>query len=235
MTRFPEAPSNPPRRHPGMYGGATPMAARPAGWTAPGQAPTQAVRPRGHRSRAFQFSLIIVFALLALGAGFFGYLRLNPSAGARQPTESAIMIFSGRAGELTAAPGNAVEQDPSDPQIAWIRSSLKTATSAGATDGVSVPLPVNLSERLQGQRIRITVSARRSGSTSPFAVAYSTGKGGTSGWIVFDPADTFKDFRFSYVVPRGEAGINHYVGVWPDIGGKGESLAIRRITITPKP
>jgi hypothetical protein len=111
---------------------------------------------------------------------------------------------------------------------------LKAANSNGATDGVSVNVPSSLTGEIQAKRIRVTVSARGGGKNvqSPFAVAYSTGSAGNSGWFVFEPTSEFNDFSFNYVVPRGGGGLNHYVGIWSDIAGRDAPLAIRRITIT---
>jgi hypothetical protein len=99
---------------------------------------------------------------------------------------------------------------------------------------VSLKVPIPLSGGLQAKRIRVTVSVARDDreSPSPFAVAYSTGGAGNSGWRVFEPSQEFKDFSFSYLVPHRAGGLTHYVGIWSDIAGRGAPLAIRRIAIT---
>ena len=159
------------------------------------------------------------------------------SAERRQSMENATVIFSGQASKLSAAPGNTIQADASDPSVVWIRSSLTSAKSSGPTDGVSVKVPSPLSGELQGKRIRVTVLAGRSAgqAPSPFALAYSTGGAGNSGWLVFEPTQEFKDFSFSYVVPRRAAGPTHYVGIWSDIAGQETPLAIRRVTIAVAP
>jgi hypothetical protein len=149
--------------------------------------------------------------------------------------ENITTIYSGRVSELLVTQGNTVEEDSSHPSLAWIRSSLKTASSNGATDGVSINVPDALVAQIQGKRILVTVSAKGGGRQSSFAAAYSAGSAGSSGWFVFEPASEFRDFSFAYRVPRNAAELNHVVGIWSDISGRNAPLAISRVTITAEP
>jgi hypothetical protein len=152
--------------------------------------------------------------------------------------ENTTVIFSGKASELSAKSGNTIAEDPSNPSIVWIRSSLKTANPSGATDGVSIKVPASLSGEIEAKRVRVTISAARGqneGISSPFAVVYSTEGAGNSGWRVFDATQQFQDFSMSYLIPRNAGGVPNYVGIWSDISGRATPLAISRVTITVLP
>jgi hypothetical protein len=199
---------------------------------------------RGPRRGRFSTLFIFLGIALLIGvvAGFLYFAHRNhwiDLSGSPSPRsmEKATVIFSGQASALSAASGNTIQADPSDPSIVWIRSSLTSANSNGPTGGVSVKVPSALSGELGAKRIRVTVSAGRSNTDAlpPFAAAYSTGGAGNSGWFVFEPTHSFKDFSFNYVVPGGAAGLTHYVGIWSDIGGQNTPLAILSVTITILP
>jgi hypothetical protein len=199
---------------------------------------------RGATLRKVAWALAIATVLLSVTA-LTAYLVLRtdglklPGLRAERttqnPTEVGTVIFSGRADALRAAPGNTVEQDRSDSSVSWIRSSLRTARSNGATDGVAIEIPPSLLPKGETRRVRVTVSARRAAGAppSPFALAYSTGSAGNSGWLVFDAGEDFKDYSFNFVIPRDASTLSHFVGIWSDISGRGAPLAVRGATIAP--
>ena len=238
MTRLTEPyPSGPYRRFQGID-----ERALPAGSGRPTPIDRQTNlkrRPRGLRLAGIISAFVVSFALLAAGGFYLANTLLTPTRETREerrPTADATVIFSGRLDQLNPAPGNAVQQDPSDPSVVWLRSSLKTAKSNGSTDGVSVKVPAALLEKLQGRRIRVTVSAKGAGDgAAPFALAYSMGGSGNSGWVVFEPKREFEDFSLSFAVPRRATGPDHYVGIWSDIAGRNTPLAIRQLTVTILP
>ncbi|HXV83275.1 MAG TPA: hypothetical protein VEG60_25725 [Candidatus Binatia bacterium] len=154
----------------------------------------------------------------------------------RNAPANAVTIFSGRASELRAAPGNRVDVDPSDSTVAWIRSTVKSASPGGETDGVAVPVPSSVWSGITANRIRVTVSAKGGGGEpNPFALTYSTGSTQNSGWLVFEPTSAFKDYSFVFAVPPASRGTTHYVGIWSDITGRSTPLALRRVEIAPLP
>jgi len=192
-----------------------------------------------HRSRLRTAGIVAAFvlslALFAAGGFYFAHTLIAPSPHEEASRADTTVIFAGQQDQLVAPAGNTVQRDSSDPSVVWVRSSIKMARSRGSTDGVSVKVPTTLSERMQGKRIRVTVSAKRGDDhTSPFALAYSAGTA-NSGWVVFDPTAEFKDFNLSFVVPAKAAGSDQYVGIWSDIAGRGAPLAIRQLAITILP
>ena len=215
--------------------------------------PGEAVRrpPRSKQRSGFRSVLMIVLIVVAIvvvaAGGVFlasrlGWIKiggfgLSGGGAASVPAANAQVIFSGNPNDLAAAPGNVIQQDTSvSPPAVWLRSRVKSASPTGATGGVSVKVPNDLVPRIEGRRVRVTVSARTGGKgePSPFAIAYSAGNTGTSGWIVFVPTKTLDDYSFTYAVPIGEIGgaaNTHYIGVWSDIGGGNAPLSIQRITI----
>ena len=208
-------------------------------------------RRRGNRST---YVAILILLAILVGGGYFAHVRgwidladlpaipglpsiagITGGGGASPPrVDRAKLVFSGNAGELASPAGNLVQQDQADPAITWIRSSLREAVTTGATDGASLEVKPPLAGDLVGRRIRLTISARApdQGTPAPFAVAYSAGDAGSSGWVVFTPSTEFDDYSFDYQVPA-TVGTAQHVGIWSDISGRGAPLAVSRITIEP--
>jgi hypothetical protein len=198
-------------------------------------------RRRRRRGNTWKYVAILILLAILLGGGTAAYVEnwidlsgILPTrvADAGRARDSAELIFSGNAGALAAPAGNQVQQDKDDPRITWIRSSLRQASPAGATDGASIEIKPPLLDDLIGKRIKVTVSARAAdqGPPQPFAIAYSAGDLGTSGWRVFTPSAEFDDYSFVYQVPT-KVGAAHHVGIWSDISGRGAPLAVRSISI----
>jgi hypothetical protein len=185
---------------------------------------------------ALRFGLVDP-ALLGLPSHLLGSVDGSGSATPNRPPEAEPdVIFAGDAAALTAAPGNTVAADPKA-AVAWLRSSVKSASAAGATDGVSIAVPAELLPRIEGRRVRVTVSAKSGaeGDPVPFAVAYTAGAKGSSGWIVFVPEKDFTEHSLTFVVPISamEGGEPHRIAIWADIEGRNVPLAVRSITIQP--
>ena len=220
--------------------------------TAPTRRPRRGPAKSGLRRAVVPVVIVVVILLVAAGgavlASRMGWIHLaglqfgggSSSGGAGQTGANAQIVFSGDAKQLVAAPGNIVQEDTSvSPHAVWLRSQVKAASAVGSTGGVSVKVPSQLVSRIEGRAIRVTVSARTGGkdAPSPFAVAYSAGDKGTSGWIVFTPTKTLDDYSFTYVVPIGDidaASNPHYVGIWSDISGGNAPLSVQRIAIEPQ-
>jgi hypothetical protein len=181
---------------------------------------------------AIQFRLVDP-AQLGLGGVFGG---ATGSGGPTGPAVQAEVIFAGDSALLSAAPGNSIQPDQSA-DIAWLRTTVKAASAAGASDGVSLIIPKALLPRFEGRRVRVTIAARSGteGAPIPFAAAYSAGPKGNSNWVVFVPEKQFTDHSFSFVVPIGDlAGSDdHRIAIWSDIEGRGAPLGVRSITIRP--
>jgi len=183
---------------------------------------------------AVQFRLIDPVRL-GIDSGLFG--GSGGAGGSGPPAVRPDVIFAGDPAALAAAPGNIVEPDPSGGSV-WLRTEVKAASAAGATDGVAVAIPPALLPKFEGRRVRVTISAKSGteGTPVPFAAAYSAGAKGNSNWIVFVPEKVFTDHSFSFVVPIGEiggTGDTHRIAIWSDIEGRGMPLAVRSITIEP--
>ena len=220
--------------------------------TATARRPRRGPAKSGLRRAAVPVAIVVVILVIAAGgallASGMGWIHLGglpfgggaSSGGAGQTGANAQVVFSGDAKQLVAAPGNIVQEDTSvSPPVVWLRSHVKAASATGPTGGVSVKVPSQLVPRIEGRAIRVTVSARTGGkdTPSPFAVAYSAGDKGTSGWIVFTPTKTLDDYSFVYVVPIGEINATsnpHYIGIWSDISGGNAPLSVQRITIEPR-
>jgi len=169
-------------------------------------------------------------------SGLLGGSPAGTGTGPNGPSVPPDVIFAGDTELLATTPGNTVQPDQSA-SIAWLRTTVKSASAAGATDGITVVIPKELLPRFEGRRVRVTISARSGseGAPIPFAAAYSAGPKGNSNWIVFVPEKEFTDHSFSFVVPIGdmEGSNDHRVAIWSDIEGKGVPLGVRSITIQP--
>lgn len=218
----------------------------PAGWLDEPDEPPSLRRKRPPRRAGITTYLAIALLLVVLVAGG-GYLALvegwidldgNAPAGetvARTASSPAAHpVFSGNAHDLVAAPGNLVQQDGSNASVTWIRSSVREASAAGATDAASLQIKPELAANLVGKLVEVTVSARApdQGTPQPFAVAFSSANVGSSGWVVFTPTKEFQDYAFTYRVPATVAQAQ-YVGIWSDISGRSTPLAVRSIAIRP--
>lgn len=228
-----------------------PMSERPEPRRGHGPAPEErrvADAPRSN-ARLLRLTLLILLAVVVVAGGLLAALHfriLDPAAlglsggggaGAASRPGAADVIFAGDPAALAAAPGNTVQADPSG-EAAWLRTSVKSASASGATDGVSVVIPPELLPKFEGRRVRVTISAKSGaeGAPIPFAAAYTAGAKGNSNWIVFVPEKIFTEHTLTFVVPIGEIGASgdgHRIAIWPDIEGRGSPLAIRSITIQP--
>lgn len=216
------------------------------GWSQETAKPPVRRRPLARRLLSIGIVLVVVLVVGAGGAYVadrMGWVDLAaiglPKATTSGRTSSqGRVIFSGDASKLTAAPGNTIQEDPAT-NATWLRSRLKTASPMGATDGVSVKVPDKLVARIEGRVVRVTVSARTGSDVvpSPFAVAYSAGDRGNSGWFVFTPTAASDNYSFSYNVPIGEiedADKSHQIGIWADIAGANAPLMVSKISIDPQ-
>lgn len=187
---------------------------------------------------------VVIIVIVLLVAGGAALYILNPSwlpffAGPKDivlETGSHI-VFDGRATEMTAGQGNTVVQGVAEEgrTTVIIRSRRKNARAVGTTEGAYVQLKPSVSSELAGKRVRVTVWAR-AGMEKPstlFAVAYSRGGSGTTGWIAFDPSKDIKPYSFVYRVPAAatQNTTGDYVGVWSDVSGLGGALEVRLITV----
>ncbi|MCP4383219.1 MAG: hypothetical protein GY798_17680 [Hyphomicrobiales bacterium] len=247
-----EPPNEPPERGPAPRRPAEEeWSERDERWSRDRREPARQKPKRSaiRRILIFVIGVIVLLGLLggagylAISLGWIDASRLGLSGSGipgRPQSPDAEIIFSGRAGDLSAAEGNIVQEDTSvSPPVIWLRSSLKQASPAGASDGVSLQIPSSLLPRIEGRNVQITVSARTGGRgvPSPFAVAYSAGDRGNSGWVVFTPTRAVDDYSFSYQVPIGEVSDpdnRHYIGIWSDISGGNAPLALDRISIQPR-
>jgi hypothetical protein len=194
------------------------------------------------RRGGWLYVVTVVVVLLAAGAAALYFL--NPSwlpffAGPKDIVleSGSRIVFDGLATEMTAGQGNTVVQGVAEEgrTTVIIRSRRKNARAIGTTEGAYVQLKPDVSSELTGKRVRVTVWAR-AGVENPstlFAVAYSRGASGTTGWIAFDPSKEIKPYTFVYRVPAAatQNATGDYVGVWSDVSGLGGALEVRLITV----
>ncbi len=108
------------------------------------------------------------------------------------------------------------------------------ALSDDPTRGPHFKLDADLEAAFAGRTLEVTITARPTdtrGAQMMF-VNYSTGKGGDSGWLGFDLATEYSDYRFTYDVPK-EVPVRgyDYLAIKPDVPAKSRGLEIRKIEL----
>jgi hypothetical protein len=201
--------------------------------------------------KVYLFSAIAVVVFVALGVAAYmlqSYLMLGASLHSSDPfggrTPSALgraseahVIFSGNVGAFELPPGNTVEAGSGSgkDRAILLRSIVRQARVAPSINTAYLPVPEALARTLSGQRIRVTIWVRRTAAEgeSPFAMGYSAGTGGGTGWIVFNPSSEFSSFRLTYNMPaRAEThSYGDRIAIWPDIAGSGKALEVRLLTL----
>jgi hypothetical protein len=196
-------------------------------------------------SRIYIFAAGVIVILAAVAALYIWNPSWSPFGGGPKDIvlqSNARIVFNGLASEMTAAQGNTVTQGVPDESRATtiIRSHLTAARPLGTTEGAYVQLKPDVSSELKGKRVRVTIWARQA-SENPstlFAIAYSHGAAGGSGWVAFDPTKNIQPYSFVFKIPAAAAqatapqnNANDYVGVWSDVSGAGRALEVRLITV----
>lgn len=196
------------------------------------------------RSMARSSRIVPVVMAIAGAAAVAAWIlagdRLRPQA-EQEPRRAIVVeagariLFSGEVEKIVATAGNFVEPGASDRDAftTVVRSDRVRAMSRGRTEGAYVEVPPDMVAELSGRTVRVTVWLRkaRTRPTDRFAVAYSTAGAGNSGWIVFEPTDTFSDFSFDVAVPRNPVPGSGYFGLWADIAGTGGGVELRLVTL----
>ncbi|MBZ0163626.1 MAG: hypothetical protein K8H74_13045 [Notoacmeibacter sp.] len=176
---------------------------------------------------------VIILAFVA-AYYIFGIDSLTSSHGKIAFAKNAIFAVSFETGiALRAGEDSMVTRE-------WnhVRLSSKAAkpTAAGHTGGVFLELGNDIERLVSGKKIRVTVWARSADKhPSPgFAVAYSTAAVGNSGWKMFKLGAEVEPFRFEYSVPVAQKKPgSDFLGIWADTEGKGRSVDVFAIEISP--
>jgi hypothetical protein len=161
----------------------------------------------------------------------------TPRPGRTEPANEPRVVFSGNVGKVETLPGTSLDPGSGSgkDKAIILRSTVKQALLAPSPNTAYLNVPQNIIKDLSGKRVAIVVWARRlpAEGQAPFAIGYSAGPAGSSGWTVFSPTSDFKAFRFSYRMPaRLESSItNDRIAIWPDIDGARQGLEIRLVTI----
>lgn len=173
------------------------------------------------------------YYFLAGNASSTGQAANQPRSITLQPNE--VVMFSGNAAEVTAAPANTVTQQSTSGANGTIviRSTTGNASPAGTTGGAHVAIPADKMKELAGRKVRVTawVRAAEPKPSSRFALAVAGRNFGT-GWMVFTPTANFQPYQLDLVVPQnaGDAGA---MGIWADIDGRDKGVELRLLTIRP--
>jgi hypothetical protein len=146
------------------------------------------------------------------------------------------VIFAGNGTAFATPAGNTIQAAGNEKEkTILLRSTVRQAQLAPSINTANVSIPKNIVKELSGRPVRITVWARRPATEgkSPFAIGYSAGKAGNTGWFVFDPTSEMTPFRFTYRLPAQiEAGFDEdRLAIWPAIDGSGNALEVKLVTI----
>jgi hypothetical protein len=94
-------------------------------------------------------------------------------------------------------------------------------------------LAADLETQFAGTTVRITARVRPADDRGAmqFAMNYSAGRVGESGWKIFDLQPGFADFTFDYDIPyvEGDQGVD-YFGIRPIVPDKSRAILLERVT-----
>jgi hypothetical protein len=158
------------------------------------------------------------------------------SNSADRATADPYVIFAGDGAAFATPPGNTKQAAGNQREkIILLRSTVRQAQLAPSINTANLSIPTKLVKELSGQRVLITVWARRPATEgkSPFAIGYAAGSAGNTGWFVFDATSEMTPFRFAYRMPAQiEAGFDeHRLAIWSAIDGSGNALEVKLVTI----
>ena len=195
--------------------------------------------------------VVVVVLLVALVGGAAWLFLLRPGApfsGAAAPavlssSQTAVTAqqgaFTATAAQIAPTPGNSIVpgRDADGQPTAIIASLQQSPNSAGKTEGAYVTVEAPTAQTLSGKSITVVVVARAGAGnpTSRFALAYSSGPLGNSGWITFVPTTAFQPYSFRLRVPASQQAGANYVGIWADVAGLGRTLEVSQVRIDIMP
>lgn len=186
--------------------------------------------------------IVLLLVLIATAAWLFyfrnagiPFLQDGPRAtqSTRQAPATAGTVKLAVA-NLTATPGNGVSPAPGDGAATAIVTSRQVSPRpSGTTQAAYVVIDPATAQQLSGRMINVRLVARAAATnpTNRFALAYSAGPLGNSGWITFVPTDQFQAYNFRLRVPAGKDVGANYVGIWADVLGSGRALEVSDIGI----
>lgn len=188
--------------------------------------------------------VVVVLLLILVAAGswlmFFRDMPL-PNMGGTPVTNNAsaggsvapTLAISPSA--LAATAGNSVVPGKAeDGRVTAIVASRQQSPRAnGTTQAAFASIEPSSAQTLSGKLISVRVVARAATTnpTSRFALAFSAGTLGTSGWITFVPTSSFQPYDMRLRVPAGSNVGKNYVGVWADVLGLGHGLEVSEISV----
>lgn len=153
----------------------------------------------------------------------------GPGPDAAEPI--ALFTAQGSDLEIWQAPRSNTISDHE--QGILITSAEENPGSGGSTHGVFVRVSDEFEQAASGNRIRVSITAKRSeeNAAETFAIAYSTNEVGNSGWQSFQAGEDFEIFVFKYDVRPMREGKGDFVGVWADVTGSGKGLLVQSLTV----
>lgn len=151
-------------------------------------------------------------------------------APAEQPTQTQF-IAQGSDLEIWTAPRTNTIAPHAGGML--ITSAEDSPNSGGRTQGVHVQVPDALELAASGNRVKVTVVAKKAeeNGANEFAVAYSTAEVGNSGWRRFEPTADFETFTFEYNVNPMREGRGDFVGIWADTSAQGAGIVVQSLTV----
>ena len=114
-------------------------------------------------------------------------------------------------------------------QCARLTSTAKTPTVIATS---RAPLPAGVTSSFDGYEVVVRVAARKpvTNPAAEFAIAYSSGSAGNSGWKKFALTTEWTEYEFTYVVPEGVQ-VNDYLAIWADTSGTGKGVVIDAVQV----
>lgn len=174
---------------------------------------------------------------MALVAGMIAY-AMSFSTVERQdgPLPDFVLIEGRDLQTFFAADGTSysIAGDVNNPSAYAVLSAHVSRANAPPSAGVFLTLSPAYEKKFAGQNLRVTVHARqgRSNPLDQFEFGYFTAGAGSSGWLVLELENEFRDISFDYMpgLPNGDPS-NDFVGIWPDKEGRNRTMDVKWLKI----
>ena len=172
-----------------------------------------------------------IMALLAAGLIMLG-LAIRP-AGSDPTLQGDRLEYRGPAlANFIAGPGTQVAFVPDYPGGPVARMGATASVEARNSAGVGLVVPDEFEARAAGRRIRVEAELRGIDDTlDRTGLAYYTVGPGDSGVREVPVSDQFETVAFEWTVPESEPNGREWVGLWPDLEGRGRQILVRRVSV----
>lgn len=176
------------------------------------------------------YPLIMLFAgaMIAYALSLADYEDIKGENGVVLEGRSLSTLYSSEGVSYSIAGDNV------NPHAYAVLSAHVSRANAPPSAGVFLTLAPKDSQAFAGKPLRVTIRARKGRATplETFDMAYFGQRGaGQSPWQSFELTRDFKDYSFEFTPKPVATQGNDYVGIWPDVQGRGRTLDVKWLKV----